>query len=213
MTAAIRGIGAREHVLLVHGLLRSPRSFAFVRRALEKAGFAASGFGYPSTRGTFDRHGDSLAAELARLDADPAVARLHLVGHSLGNLVIRAALARPRPGKLGRVVMLVPPNRGSPVARRLARRLGDLFPVLHDLSDEPGSAARRLPPLAGVPFGVIAARFDHVVRRVSTHLPGESGHLLLATTHSFLLLRPSVHRQIVRFLRDGRFEPVGARPG
>jgi triacylglycerol lipase len=199
----------REHVVLVHGLLRTPRSWITVRRHLEREGFSTGVFGYPSLRGGLEPHGRALAAELRRLDARGRDARgrwarVHLVGHSLGNLVIRAALAHVRPKNLGRVVMLVPPNRGSPVARRLARLLGDLFPVLRDLSDADGSAARRLafPPMEA---GVIAARFDHVVAESSTHCPGEADHLLVGASHGWLMYRPSVQRAIVAFLRTGQF--------
>ena len=194
----------REHVVLVHGLLRTPRSWITVRRHLEREGFSTGVFGYPSLRGALEPHGRALAAELRRLDVRGGCARVHLVGHSLGNLVIRAALGHDRPRNLGRVVMLVPPNRGSPVARRLASLLGDLFPVLRDLSDADGSAARRLafPPMEA---GVIAARFDHVVAESSTHAPDEADHLLVGASHSWLMYRPSVQRAIVAFLRTGRF--------
>jgi pimeloyl-ACP methyl ester carboxylesterase len=202
--AAQRTDDPREHVVLVHGLLRTPRSWVTVRRHLEREGFSTGVFGYPSLRGKFEGHGKSLAAELRRLDAGRRFARVHLVGHSLGNLVIRAALGHGRPRNLGRVVMLVPPNRGSPVARRLAPLLGDLFPVLRDLSDAEGSAARRLafPPMEA---GVIAARFDHLVSESSTHAPGEVDHLEVGASHGWLMYRPSVQRAIVAFLRTGRF--------
>jgi alpha-beta hydrolase superfamily lysophospholipase len=202
----------RELVVLVHGLLRSPRSFALVARALERAGFATRAFGYPSLAGSFAAHASRLAGEIGGCDRDPRFERIHFVGHSLGNLVVRAAISEQRPGKLGRVVMLVPPYRGSPVARRLARWLGDALPVLRQLSDEPGSDARRLPRLKDVSIGVIAARFDHVVRRSSTHLEDEADHVVLSTTHSFALLRPAVHRQIVHFLQHGRFKTGAADP-
>jgi len=195
---------ARDHVLLVHGLLRTPRTWTSLRRHLEREGFTTGVFGYPSLSGRFERHGRSLAAELARLDADDSLARVHLVGHSLGNLVIRAALAERAPRKLARVVMLVPPNRGSPVARKLSRWLGDLVPVLRQLSDEPGSDAHRLafPPMEA---GVIAARYDHVVTLASTHVPGEADHLLVPALHGLLMYQPKVQRAIVAFLRTGRF--------
>lgn len=195
---------ARDHVVLVHGLLRTPRSWSTLRRRLEREGWSTGVFGYPSLSGRFERHGRNLAEELARLDAGHGSARVHLVGHSLGNLVIRAALAERAPRKLGRVVMLVPPNRGSPVARRLSRWLGDLFPILRQLSDEPGSDAQRLafPPMEA---GVIAARYDHVVTLASTHVPGEADHLLVPALHGLLMYQPQVQSAIVAFLRTGRF--------
>lgn len=56
---------------------------------------------------------DELGRELAqRLQAEPA-AKVSLVGHSLGGLVSRAALACPGGGKVERLVLLGTPNSGS----------------------------------------------------------------------------------------------------
>ena len=205
MATSSEARAARPTVVLVHGLLRTPRSLASVARALESSGFLTQPFGYPSLRGRFESHGERLAEEFGRLDADPACVTIHVVGHSLGNLVLRAALARRLPRKLGRIVMLVPPNRGSPVARALAMLLGRVVPVLRQLSDDPESDACRLGPVSGATVGVIAARYDHLVREPSSHVDGESDHLVMATTHSFLLWRRDVHEEIVHFLGHGRF--------
>jgi len=56
-----------------------------------------------------DRLGDEL---LARVQGDPAP-RVHIVAHSMGGLVTRAALARKGATKIGQFVMLGTPNFGS----------------------------------------------------------------------------------------------------
>ncbi|MBL8841745.1 MAG: alpha/beta fold hydrolase [Planctomycetes bacterium] len=195
----------RELVVLVHGLLRTPRSLGSLARSLERDGFATCRFGYPSVRGSLDGHARAFAAELARLEATAGGARLHVVGHSMGNVVARAALALARPATLGRVVMLVPPNRGSPVARWLAPLLGGLLPALRELSDHADSRVRQLAALPGVEVGIIAARLDHLVPEASTHLVGECDHVRLLSTHTGVLRDRAVHAHVVAFLRDGRF--------
>jgi alpha-beta hydrolase superfamily lysophospholipase len=103
----------REAVLLVHGHAAHPLLLEPLRRALARQGFRALSWHYGSLRGSIETDAAKLALEAAELDADASVARLHLVGHSMGAIVVRGALAKARPRKLGRVVLLAPPNRGA----------------------------------------------------------------------------------------------------
>ena len=181
-------------------------------RALEKAGFETRSWSYASLSGTIQEHADELSAELARLGRDASVRRIHLVGHSLGGIVIRAALVSGVPEKLGRVVLLAPPNRGSALAGRLAPWFGGWIGALAELSDDPASAVNRLAVPEGVEIGVIAASWDGKVPVELTHLEGEADHLVVAGVHSFLMNQTQVQRQVVQFLRAGRFEqPEPAR--
>ncbi len=201
----------REAVVLVHGLGRTTRCFSSLEKALGDAGFRAISWGYESFSGTFETHARRLAADLAKLDADESVSRVHCVGHSLGAIVVRAALLEKKPAKMGRCVQLAPPNRGSVAARRLAPLFGRLVPVLPELSDEAGSAVRDLGVPEGVEIGVVVARYDHLVREEGTRLPGEGAGaadtLVVDGTHTFLMNRPDVIAATIRFLRTGRFRP------
>ena len=64
-----------------------------LRRALERAGFRAVNWRYGSLRGSIETHAARLAAKATELDDDAGVARLHFVGHSMGAIVVRRALA------------------------------------------------------------------------------------------------------------------------
>jgi pimeloyl-ACP methyl ester carboxylesterase len=196
-----------EAVLLLHGMGRRAASMARLGRFLEGAGYAPSLWDYPSRRATFQEHGARLALEVARLDADPGVSRIHFVSHSLGGIVARHALSLGLPGKLGRLVMLAPPNRGSRLARILAPVLGALVKPLAQLSDAPGSDVNRMPALRGVDVGVIAAERDGKVRVADTHLDGQADHLVVPGFHTFIMDRADVHEAVLRFLRTGKFEP------
>jgi pimeloyl-ACP methyl ester carboxylesterase len=168
----------------------------------------------------------SLAAFLAQIRADT----LHLVGHSMGGLVILelfedlAAVdaAAPPPG---RIVLLGAPVRGSLAARNLARlplgrRILGLtaHEVLLPERDRRWLGARDLGVIAGnlpVGFGRFMGPFsapsDGTVLLHETHLTGAKEYLVLRTTHSGMVYSPLVARQVGAFLRDGHFDTKSGR--
>jgi len=154
-------------------------------------------------------HAERFARELAALDADPRIDRLHVVGHSMGGIIARAALDRARPVKLGRLVMLAPPNRGSFVAAATAGTVGRLLKPVAELSTAPDSLVNRLPIPAGVDIGVIAAAHDALVSEASTRPDAPHAHVTLPTWHSGLLFRPETADLVAGFLERGSF-PVAA---
>ena len=101
-------------------------SYLRLKLHLRAAGFDAAFHDYDWRLGV-----DELGCQLAqRLDAEPG--ELALVGHSMGGMVCRAALALPGAARVRRVVLLGAPNAGSfacvqalrgtyPVVRKLAR--------------------------------------------------------------------------------------------
>jgi len=205
---------ATEAVVLVHGLMRTHRSLSWLGARLAAAGYRVVPFDYPSLDGTIRDHGVDLRRVLDEVAADPGIAAIHLVTHSMGGLVTRAALDEVAPAKVRRVVMLAPPNQGSALARRLEPVFGGLIAPLAELSDDPDATAANLPVPAGVEIGVIAASMDHAVTGGSSHLAGEADHLEVTGVHSLLMYQGTVADQVLAFLRDGRFRrdtPAAAR--
>jgi len=113
-------VAPREMVVLVHGMGRTRCSMNPVRRALEAAGYEVLNHGYHSRRMTVKEAGEALTQRLSQFSERPEITRVHLVGHSLGNIVIRWVIANQHPANLGRVVMLAPPNQGARLADRFA---------------------------------------------------------------------------------------------
>ena len=198
-----------ETVVLLHGLGRTSASMSKLHRRLEQGGYRVKDWSYRSTRGRIEDHGQRLHDLLATIDSDPGVSRIHIVGHSLGGIVARYALTVEVPEKIGRVVMLAPPNRGSAAARRLAPLLGKIIRPLEQLSDDPASDVNQLAVPARIEFGVIAAAADGIIRPEDTHLPGEADHLVVPGSHTFIMNRDDVCDAVFAFLKGGRFcEPT-----
>lgn len=190
-----------------------------IARSLGRAGFRTLNLSYPTLSQPLDRILGALAREI---DAG-AKGTVHFVTHSMGSLVLRALLARHRPARLGRVVMLGPPNEGSEWVRLLARLRVDrllLREARHLLTPDRGEDIRRRLGEVDYPLGIIAGDrpLDPVFPRLflpwpndgkvsvaATRLAGASDHIVLPVPHTLMLVSRRVHRQVIAFLAHGRF--------
>jgi triacylglycerol lipase len=200
-----------DMVVLVHGLGANALVMWPLARWLRQAGYRTVNWSYPSFLRTIERHGMKLHKRLLALDDDPAVARIHLVAHSMGCIVARQALVLGAPRKMGRFVMMAPPNQGSPLAALFGPALRWCFPTIDQLSRRPDSFVRRLPEPDQIDIGVIAAQVDWLVGRANTNIACQRDHIVVKATHSLMVFRPSVAREVVEFLRQGRFTAAGRR--
>ena len=201
-----------ELVVLAHGMGRSPVSMAPLGRALEAQSYEVMNFRYSSYCCTIAEIGENLRRELAAT-VGPQHTRVHFVGHSLGNIVIRYVLTRDTlPPRVGRVVMLAPPNQGAHAANTFAPVVGWLLRPVSELGSDSASTVRRLPRVQNVSIGVIAARDDRTVKISETHLAEESAHLVVGGGHSFIMSRRDVKAQVLVFLRTGAFAMGTAVP-
>jgi hypothetical protein len=222
-----------ELVVLLHGLKRTSRSMRPLERVLKGEGFQVVNQGYASHSAGIDALAAGVASELRpHLERAPVV---HFVTHSMGGIVLRAMRAAGALPRLGRVVMLAPPNQGSEVvdffgATPARARLFDWFngPAGAQLGTDPVSVPNRLPP-ADFELGVIAGERssplawllsawgplfpggnDGKVGVARTRLEGMRDFLVVGHSHTFLMGRPVVQRAVVAFLRTGSF--AGGRP-
>src|SRR5262252_5946396 len=144
-------------VVLLHGIARTARSLRKLERSLQQEGFATLNLGYASRRKPLEVLAEDIHPEVAAF-TDACSGPIHFVTHSMGGLLARIYIARHRPARLGRVVMLGTPNGGSEVADLLA----DLAiyravfgPAGLQLSTVPDPVLAALPP-PNYPVGIIA---------------------------------------------------------
>ena len=197
---------------MVHGFLANRMMLAVLAHRIRRCGYRTEPWGYRNMCCSLLVHADRFAGFLRNLDADPSIDTLHLVTHSMGCIVTRAALDRFRPTKLGRFVMLAPPNRGSFVATAAAGTFGRIFRPVAELSTAEDSLVNSLPTPQDVAIGVIAAGRDAIIAPSSTRPDAPHDHATVHCLHSSLLFRRDAAELVTAFLRDGRFPPAPEQP-
>jgi len=208
-----------ECVILLHGLARTASSMAPMADALRERGYTVVNLDYPSRK-----HPVEVLAPMAMeqgLSKCPGNSKVHFVTHSLGGILVRYYLAAHTLVRLGRVVMLAPPNQGSEVVDGLGGVPG--FSLLNGPAGaQLGVGEHSIPrALGAVDFdlGVIAG--DRSVNLIlSQYLPNpDDGKVSVASTkvegmrdfiqvphsHPFIMRAPLVIEQTVRFLETGKF--------
>ena len=204
-SSTIENLNDNPLVVLIHGWAAHRNLMWPLDWYLRRAGFTTTRFGYRSLFGSIEQHADRFRQRLVELDQSGRYSSIHIVAHSMGSIVTRQAFLHSHPDRMQRVVMLAPPNQGSPVAKFLARRIAPFCHTLGQLSDAEGSFVRQLPEPDGLEIGVIAASYDHVIPYPNSSLRCLADRVTVFSGHNGLLIRRSCFRQVVQFLNTGRF--------
>nr|WP_305123329.1 alpha/beta fold hydrolase [Roseomonas sp. GC11] len=214
-----RPAGRRRGAVLLHGLGHHHGAMASVGAALAEAGWAVANLGYASLRKPLDYHAAAASRAAAALAEDGA-AMVDFVGHSLGGLIARAAMARaPAEGwEPGRLLLVGSPARGAGIAKVLGR-----FAAYRLISSQslhavtplgaaavPVPACRGIAVVAGGTGGrgfnpLLGGDNDGIVTVEETRLPGqEDGFTLVRALHTPLSAHPATVRAALGFLELGR---------
>lgn len=211
----------QDGVVLLHGISRTARSFRKMQAALEGAGFATLNLDYASRRKALEALAEDIHPAIQRF-ADGIDGSVHFVCHSMGGLLARVYIARYRPTRLGRVVMLGTPNSGSEIADRLGHlKLYRAFfgPAGQQLGTQRDAAIEALLPPVDFPVGIIAGNrsiyplasaflpkpHDGRVSIANTRLDGMADHIVIPASHPWLMRNSIAIAQTIAFLRDGTF--------
>jgi pimeloyl-ACP methyl ester carboxylesterase len=201
-------------VLLVHGLGRTPVSCLGLGRALRRAGWGVEAFPYVAFA---QPYGDIVTRLLGRLERLGAEGEYAVVGHSLGGILLREALARVRGRSPRHLVMLGTPNH-PPRAARIA----SAFPPFRWFSGECGArlcdeAFYRALPQPTVPCTVIAGTRGLVGRWSPFGLEANDGLvavsearasdevplITLPVSHTFMMSHRGVQAAVCEAIGEG----------
>lgn len=214
---------AADCIILLHGLARTSSSMAKAAEAFEERGFSVANIDYPSRELPVEDLAP-LAVEAGLAECSPE-SIVHFMTHSLGGILVRYYLEHEGLSRLGRVVMLAPPNQGSEVVDSFKDVPG--FRALNgpaglQLGTGESSIPLKLGPVE-YELGVIAGNKtfnpilsqslpnpdDGKVSVESTKVEGMSDFIVVPHSHPFIMGSSFVIDQAVAFIETGRFDHDG----
>jgi pimeloyl-ACP methyl ester carboxylesterase len=200
-------------VVLVHGYGGSPAAWWPLERELRRAGFTnVHATAYNAMTTSLDDIARRLVTQCHEAMEAAGTDHLHLVGHSLGGVVVRYAVHRLGLARHVRTAVTVAaPHRGTPVASfgwgGVARALRPGSPVLEDL-ERPSAAV-------GVQWVAYYADCDLIVRPDSARLIPDGFRAVNVAVpdvgHLGVLRARAFHGSVVRLLLAA--EEEAERPG
>jgi len=217
-------VPAAEGLILLHGLCRTPASMAKMATELTSAGFAVANVGYDSRHHSIEELGEQAIGPALASPRLRDCSKIHFVTHSMGGLLVRSYFKRHPTDRVGRVVMLAPPNQGSEIVDKLGSWF--LFQKLNgpagaEMGTGPESTANSLGPVnfeCGVIAGdrslnwinslLIPGNDDGKVSLARSKVAGMKEHLVIHTTHPFIMKNREAIRHTLRFLLTGTFHSL-----
>ncbi len=206
----------KSNVIFVHGLWMTGIEMFPLRQRLRHLGHQVRSFHYSSIRMGLSEAAGHLNSYIGRISA--RVQSLHLVGHSLGGLVILKLFEDFPSQPPGRIVLLGPPYHGSKTAQRFCRipcaryLLGRSMPPLLGRDIPRWSGNRDLGVIAGTLnigpgriLGKTSRIGDGTIALEETRIPNARDFIALPVSHMGLVFSKGVAIQIDHFFKTGRF--------
>ncbi|MCP5470157.1 MAG: alpha/beta hydrolase [Chlamydiales bacterium] len=112
--------GQEGTVVCLHGFFRSYKCMIPMSNTLRSEGLDVVLWDYQSRKKTIEGHAEDLVIILQNIAREKPGQPIHFITHSLGGVITRVAVAHPncpKEAKMGKAILLAPPNQGSCLAR------------------------------------------------------------------------------------------------
>lgn len=209
----------QESVFLLHALALNARSLSPLANALSQAGYETFNLDYPSRQENLADLAQEIYHQLQPLLNQNRLC--HFVSHSMGSLVLRELLSQYTLPKLGRIIMIAPPNHGSevadffhhwffykkffgPAAQQLTTRAAKNYPneeINYELGIIAGNCC--LDPFCAF---LLKKPHDGKVTVESTKMKGMKDHIVLPAIHALIMRNKKTIYQVIHFLKNGKFD-------
>ncbi len=212
-------------VVMLHGLFDSKNMFKPLWRAALKEGFMAAAINYPSSQKHLDSHVRQLDFFLNNL---VDVQEVSFVTKGVGGLILRSLLNMQNRDwqkrlKIGRIVQVCPPNKGSKLFAKLSQyKAANMFlgPMLNDAKPSKAAYIPDFPD--GYEVGIIDS--DSLLKKGIRLLPARKKNALWAENEVYLESAKDINRvdnwhmnpfkneevvsKTINFLKTGNFAGV-----
>jgi len=218
-THSDEGPGNKEIIVLLHGLGRSNTSMWLLASRLEDAGYYVQRVEYRSLHQNPDEIVKDISSQINQC-CQKHTQSVHFVGHSLGGLMVRAYLQNNKVDKLGRVVLLGTPNKGTEAADHFSDSW--LIDILGPTAKALGTDDKSFPTSLEAPYypvGIIAGELksklndpvipgkdDGLVSVEATKIDAMTDFIIIETGHSMMRYDREVADQTIEFIRNGVFK-------
>jgi len=212
--------GASATIVCVHGAIVRGWEMRLLRKRLAHLGYRVRQFRYRSMMLGLEENAARLKQFLNETEGDI----VHVVGHSMGGVLIRHVFENDPDPRPGRLVAIGSPLLDCWVGRRFARlhpHLGRLmigrtvFDHISRRNDSVWRGARDFGVMAGTyPVGIgaifktLPRPSDGVVLLEETKLAGATAHITIRLNHFGMLFSKRCTVQVARFLATGEFTYV-----
>ncbi len=212
----------QQCVILLHGLARSHYSMSALESTLKQHNYIVINENYPSTKKSIEELANTYIQPMINKCQKYHPEKINFVTHSLGGIVLQEYLKKHEISKLSYIVMLGPPNHGSPLADLLHDNW--LFRIItgpagQELTTNRASVPNKLHLDRKYHVGIIAGDFSFVpfgniffheandgkVTVSSAQRNNMQDFIVLPVSHTFMMKNLLVKEQILYFLNFGKF--------